>query len=94
MLIWNLAVNLIPDTNWEILAAYAIYTATAQGIMTAGRLLKAPLIRWGGWFFLLFTLVHFLFVNLWLIDRPFQLAVLFLIGSSLILNRDLCPRFR
>lgn len=91
MLIWNLAVNLIPKTDWEIFGAYLIYIFTAQGIISLGRRFKESTLRWGGWFFLLFTFVHYLFINLWLLTPSFQYSLLLLFATVIYLNRDHLP---
>lgn len=91
MLIWNLAVNLIQGVDWKIFTAYIVYLLTAQGIMSAGSYLKDATLRWGGWFFLYFTLIHFLFINIWLLPSNFQYSIIALFLAIIFLNRDLLP---
>lgn len=89
MFIWNICVNLIPEVDGEILIAYVIYTMTACGLYYYGVILKDPYLQWGGWFFLIFTVVHLVFVNIWLISLPYKLLSLFVVGVPLIINRHM-----
>ena len=91
MLVWNLVVNLIKGVDWKIFTAYIVYLLTAQGILSAGGYFKETTLRWGGWFFLYFTLIHFLFINIWLINSNFQYSILALFVAIIFLNRDLLP---
>lgn len=91
MLVWNLAVNLLAGVDWQIFTAYIVYLLTAQGIMSAGSYFNDTILRWGGWFFLCFTLIHFLFINIWLLHSNFQYSILALFLAIIFLNRDLLP---
>lgn len=91
MLIWNLSVNLIPGVNWEVFTAYVLYILLAQFLMSAGLSFKQTTLRWGGWFYLYFTLIHFFFINIWLIDRSFQYSLIALFLAVIYFNRDLLP---
>lgn len=93
MFVWNLAVNLVPNDDWEVLAAYTIFTSTGLFIGWLGSKRRQPLIRWGGWFYLIFTLVHFLFINIWLVTTPYKFLILGMLGSGILLNQDLWPRY-
>ena len=91
MFIWNLSKNLLVPDGWAIFTAYLLYAATAQGLIFWGTKIKEPALAWGGWFFLILTLIHFIFVNVWSAPPQFKWMSALVLLFGLLYNRRFLP---
>lgn len=92
MWVWNVVQNTNDDHGWSTFIAYLVYVITAQGLISWGVEKKWPELKWGGWFFLILTAVHFLFVNMWYVDTQFKSMIGILLAFALFYNKHHFPR--